>query len=87
MNELDEITLNKIHLEKIMVRWIEDYDALLEALLIELCFDFTDAEKLFNKIAGEIITKTGKEYNNFTEEELRLMWTYIEVNKNRVASK
>lgn len=83
-SEFDEITINKIHLEKIMKRWNLDYDALLEALLIELSFDFTDTGKLFNKIASEVNKKAGKEYIDFTEEELRLMWTYIEVNKNRV---
>lgn len=79
----------QVSLKQLRHRWVDgDYDELLENLLLRYTFDFEKAGVEFNKIAAEVMRGVGKQFLEFSPDDLRKLWTYIEVNrfrKNRTA--
>lgn len=71
-------------LKQLRSRWIDgDYDELLETLLLRYVFEFERTAIEFNKIASEVKQNMNTPFSSFSAEDLRKIWTYIEVNKFR----
>jgi UDP-N-acetyl-D-mannosaminuronate dehydrogenase len=62
---------------------LDEYDQLIETLLESNVFDFTEATNEFNKIVENKFKNINVDFFPFTEEEMRIMWTYIENSKLR----
>jgi hypothetical protein len=74
----------QVSVKRLRARWLEgDFDELLENLLLRYVFDFERASVEFNKIAVEVMRGLEKPFLPFSSDDLRLIWTYIEVNKFR----
>ncbi|KAL4434994.1 hypothetical protein ABPG74_017750 [Tetrahymena malaccensis] len=71
-------------IKQLRQRWTDgDYDQLLETLLLSYVFDFERASIEFNKIVSEVMVRLQKHFLPFSSDDLRQIWTYIEVNKFR----
>lgn len=82
--QIKEMSNPQVSMKKLRARWLEgDFDELLENLLLRYVFDFERASTEFNKIAGEVMRGLEKPFLPFSAEDLRLLWTYLEVNKFR----
>ena len=71
------------NIDRLKTRWLDEYDQLIETLLESSIFDFTEATNEFNKIVEIKFKNIGVEFFAFSEEEMRIMWTYIENSKLR----
>ncbi|EGR30307.1 leucine rich repeat protein [Ichthyophthirius multifiliis] len=75
----------QMDIEALKKVWISEFDELLENLLVKYMFDFDKATLKFNRIANQATVKNnfGFTFQPFSVENIRKMWTYIEVQKFR----